>query len=113
MTGDLEAVVDLGEIRRIKTITVGFLSDQEHWIFPPAAVEYSLGSTRENMRTVFAKKLDTVKTTQAKIENVSAQMKSARARYVRVKAKNIGLCPAWHPGAGRKAWLFVDEIMVK
>ena len=34
------------------------------------------------------------------------------ARYVRVQADNIGLCPPGHPGAGGKAWLFVDEILV-
>jgi len=28
-------------------------------------------------------------------------------------AKNRGVCPAWHPGAGQKAWLFVDEIAVE
>jgi hypothetical protein len=35
------------------------------------------------------------------------------ARYVRVRAKNVGVCPAWHPGAGGKAWIFVDEIIVE
>jgi hypothetical protein len=35
------------------------------------------------------------------------------AQFVRVKAKNIGICPAWHVGAGDKAWIFVDEIWVK
>ena len=34
------------------------------------------------------------------------------ARFVRVRAKNIGVCPAWHPGNGGAAWIFVDEIQV-
>jgi hypothetical protein len=34
-------------------------------------------------------------------------------RYIKVRAKNIGACPDWHPGSGGKAWLFVDEIMVE
>jgi hypothetical protein len=32
---------------------------------------------------------------------------------VRVKAKSIGVCPAWHKGAGNKAWLFVGEIVIE
>jgi len=36
-----------------------------------------------------------------------------KVRYVRVKAENISVCPEWHPGAGGKAWLFIDEIVVK
>jgi hypothetical protein len=29
-----------------------------------------------------------------------------------MEAKNIGVCPDWHPGKGEKAWIFVDEIIV-
>jgi len=36
-----------------------------------------------------------------------------QARYVRVYAENLGVCPPWHPGHGGKAWLFVDEIIVE
>jgi hypothetical protein len=36
-----------------------------------------------------------------------------RARYVKVRAENAGPLPAWHPGAGGKAWIFVDEIAVR
>ena len=36
-----------------------------------------------------------------------------KARYIRVHAKNVAICPQWHKGAGNKAWLFVDEIIIK
>ena len=32
------------------------------------------------------------------------------AKYIKIKAQNIGQCPEWHPAAGSDAWLFVDEI---
>ena len=35
-----------------------------------------------------------------------------RARYVRVRARNLGLTPDWHPARGVKAWLFVDEVVI-
>ena len=34
------------------------------------------------------------------------------ARYVRIRAVNFGKIPAWHPGSGGDAWIFVDEIIV-
>jgi hexosaminidase len=34
-------------------------------------------------------------------------------RYVRVTAKNAGIIPDGQPGAGNKAWLFVEEIVVE
>ena len=35
-----------------------------------------------------------------------------KARFVKVKAKNVGICPEWHPGSGNRGWLFVDEIVI-
>jgi hypothetical protein len=33
-------------------------------------------------------------------------------RYLRITAENQKVCPPWHPSAGGKAWLFMDEIIV-
>jgi len=110
---DMEAMVDLGRVRTVSSMMTGFLSNQRSWIFLPASVEYAVGLTRENMRVVFAKKFDTEKIDRATSQDVSAKVKPARARYVRIRAKNVGVCPPWHPGVGRKAWLFVDEITIR
>ena len=37
---------------------------------------------------------------------------SQSARYIRIRAVNFGKIPAWHPGSGGDAWIFVDEIIV-
>jgi hexosaminidase len=34
-------------------------------------------------------------------------------RYIKVLIKNYGIIPQGNPGAGSRAWLFVDEIEVK
>ena len=33
-----------------------------------------------------------------------------KTRYVKMIAKNFGVCPEWHLGAGGKSWIFIDEI---
>ena len=40
-------------------------------------------------------------------------VKNLKARYIKIKAENYGICPDWHLGAGGKTWIFVDEITIK
>jgi hypothetical protein len=47
------------------------------------------------------------------VKEFAAKVSYVFARYIRVSAKNIGVCPEWHAGAGGKTWLFVDEVIVK
>ena len=35
-----------------------------------------------------------------------------RSFFLDELARNIGTCPEGHPGAGEKAWLFTDEIII-
>jgi hypothetical protein len=34
-------------------------------------------------------------------------------RYIKIYAENIKTCPDWHPGAGGKAWIFIDEVVIE
>ena len=109
---DLVATIDLGEETII--INLGLSSAQvvAAGVFLPPTVEFLLSSDGKNFHTVanlthnISKEDPTHKVIQtAAVEEVSA-------RYVRVKATNLGTIPDWHPAKGRKAWLFVDEILV-
>jgi hypothetical protein len=48
-----------------------------------------------------------------RLKDFSVTLSGARARYVKVIARNRGNCPEWHPGAGSKAWIFADEITIE
>ncbi|MBK6621147.1 MAG: hypothetical protein IPG32_09805 [Saprospirales bacterium] len=37
----------------------------------------------------------------------------AKARYIRVKGVNRGVCPPGHKGEGGKSWVFADEITIR
>lgn len=41
------------------------------------------------------------------------QFPETSARYLKVVAQNAAAIPAWHPGAGSKGFLFVDEVVVE
>ena len=53
------------------------------------------------------------RTTKPVIKQFKASFNKAEVEFIHIKATNIGVCPLWHPGAGGKAWLFCDEIIIQ
>ena len=109
-----EASVDLGKIKEIDTIQARFLQSINSWIFLPQNVEFSISEDGIHFEKIAAFD-NTAKLHQqeAFVEMNTAKTEGKKARYIRVFAKNLGICPVWHAGKGGKAWLFVDEIVVK
>ncbi|MCX6134240.1 MAG: GH92 family glycosyl hydrolase [Ignavibacteriales bacterium] len=108
---DLDAVLDLGSIKRVSRIALGCLQDNNSWIFFPTSVEFSLSSDGVSFgNPVVVANNVSQKDEGVRLKEFSTDTRSASARYVRIRAKNVGLCPEWHKGAGSRAWLFVDEI---
>ena len=109
---DLVAIVDLGGIKSIKSLAAGFLQDVGSWIFFPESVEFSISNDGENFRSLeIIKNKVSAEKFGAILQDFSINI-NASCRYIKMIAKNIGVCPEWHPGAGRKAWVFCDEIVI-
>ena len=110
---DLHAVIDLGREREIHRISTGFLQDIRSWIWFPVEVSYEVsldGTNWEPIASVASRFPDDRE--GVFIEAFSADL-STRARYLRVRATNYGVCPDWHAGAGGDAWIFVDEVAIE
>jgi predicted alpha-1,2-mannosidase len=111
---DLDAVVDLGEVKKISSISVSFLQNTRSWIFYPSDIDFYLSKDGENFTKVYeVKNKDDKKDSGEGIKDFEKNLNGQSTRYVRVFAKNIGEVPEWHVAAGGKAWIFVDEISVK
>lgn len=111
---DFDAVVDLGKIERIRSISAGFLQDQNSWIFMPVEVEYAISDDGKSFEVVAVVRSDVPPGKEGTIiKEFTVRSVDRDARYVKVRAKNMGTCPDWHKGAGRKAWIFVDEIVIE
>ena len=111
---DLVAVIDLGTSVLVRKIAAGFLENQPAWIFPPREVEFAVSEDGSVYNV-----LDTLRLERDSFDRVPhaedvaiAVPAPVQARFVRVTARSFGVCPAWHPGAGGKAWLFADEIVI-
>lgn len=111
---DLEAVIDLTKPTSIEYLSIGFLNDPNVWIFLPSEVVFSVSDYGKYFKRVADIVNDIPSTnTEQMIKKFSAKVNVASARYLKVMAKNIGTCPPWHKGAGGKAWIFADEIVVE
>jgi hypothetical protein len=111
---DLAATVDLGDSRRIRRISTGFLQDYWSWIFLPRTVEYFVSDDGVNFRSI-GTVANPVPPDRADsfVREFEKRTRSGKARYVRIVAKNIGVNPPGHPGAGQAAFIFADEIVIE
>ena len=111
---DLEAVIDLGTSQQVGEVSGRFLRNIRAWIFLPIEVDVALSQDGERFETVNGVALPPpAEADSTMITEVLVGFEPRQARYVRLRARNQGTCPDWHNGAGGKAWLFVDEIMVR
>jgi hypothetical protein len=111
---DFDAVIDMGKVVEINKITATFLQDQRSWIFMPENVEFSVSRTPGNFKTIAIIENDVADNNpEAVIKDFMKEGIRESARFIRVRATNRGTCPAWHVGAGDKAWIFIDEITVE
>jgi predicted alpha-1,2-mannosidase len=111
---NLDAVVDLGKVKNLSSISTSFLQNTGAWIFYPVEVDYYTSIDGKNFKKVYeVKNVDDQKHSAPGIKDFKKKLNGIKAQYVRVFAKNVGICPSWHFAAGGKAWLFVDEISIK
>ncbi len=110
---DMKADISLDKLENVNQVTIGFLQDQNSWIFLPEEVEvfYSKnGKDYISHKKIFLDSKDPSRLKQ--IKNITLNFDKVDTRFIRVRAKNIKTCPQWHAGAGGKAWLFADEIII-
>lgn len=111
---DCEVVVDLGNEQNISSINSSFIQRNISSIFMPEFVEYyiSKDGTVFNKITRIENEIKK-KNGDIVIKDFKSEFPQTSARYVKVLAKNSGICPDWHNRAGEDTWLFIDEIEVE
>lgn len=112
-TEDMEVIVDLGEVKEIKEIMVGFLQDTRAWIYYPKFVEfYSSVDGEEFTLLTREEKYKNEKREEVGKKDITSQ-REIKTRYIKIFAKNEEVCPAWSimPGEG-PTFMFVDQVTV-
>jgi len=112
---DFEAILDLRKIKKVNEIKTEFLNNPGSWIFLPEEIKYYVSQDGKNFKEVFITIPDSIfqHNKNFEIKEYNVKLNDVKSRFIKIFAKNIGVCPKWHPGDGNKAWIFVDEIYVK
>lgn len=111
---DFEAIVDLESVTDINKISVGFFTASSSLVVFPEYVEYFVSDDKQNFKTVGkVSKEFSLKDPTWISEDFSVELNNTSARYVKIFAKNPLTVPDWHPAAGWKVWLMVDEIIIE
>ena len=114
---DFEAIVDLQSEKKVSNFSATFLQDQRSWIMMPTKVEYYSSSDNINFTliTTVANDVDPKKDENTIKDFNFTSSKPINARYIKVKAYNLGKLPEWHLGYpfDGDAFIFIDEITIK
>lgn len=111
---DIDVLIDLGDYQSLKKLSAGFLQDEGSWIFFPTEVSFFLSDDGITFRMAGSIKNDIPDNREGSMtKDFTLPVSGEHGRYVKMIAKNRGVCPSWHPGAGSKAWLFADEISIE
>ncbi len=101
-------MIDLGNAQTIRSVEMNLLS--YHWqrVWAPVLLNIEVSDDGVNFRQVFTQKDFPVNG----INTLRATFKPLTARYVKVTGINKGLLQPGDYGAGTKALLMIDEILI-
>jgi hypothetical protein len=112
----LEAVIDLEQPSDISEVSTAFLQVVNHLVFFPLDVSFYSSVDGKNYRLLRRIKNKHPLTKESKIndiQNFDAKFRKVKARYIKVKARNMNTPPVWHHGTGLPSWIFIDEVQVR
>ncbi len=112
---DMEAVVDLQKKQSVSKVAIHCLQNSKSWIVFPKTINFWSSNDGINW-----KKLTTIETGADALDQGVLQKhfefkleKKQQFKYLKAQAVCFGELPKGHAGAGSKAWVFVDEIIVR
>ncbi len=111
---DMEALIDLGDDTPVNSVSETYFQRGASWVFLPVKVTFELLDKNKKVietKTVLPKA--NPKEEGVIREDFKAGFDGANARFVTVHAYSMKKCPSWHEGAGKKSWIFTDEIVVE
>ena len=113
---DMDATIELAVPTKINMVKVGLCHEPQSWVVWPKGVWVSFSKDGTEFTDwqmaelpVFDRpdKMKGFGRVEARLRTDGKQWK-----FIRVKVENQGVLPEWHPYAGQKAWIMVDEVTI-
>lgn len=108
----LELEIYLKESDRPSLLDVSLLINEGAYIFPPTGVEIWVGQQNQWKKVTANPPALPEKLGEPRFQLISFDLPDESFDQIRLKLYPIAKLPAWHPGAGAKGWVFVDEILI-
>ena len=105
---DMELIFDMGENNLISSVTVGSMEHQGPGIYFPKEVEVLFSNDGESFTSLGKIDRPYKANSEIVLKDFKITFNSQKARYVKVKAKNLRKTPR-----GTGVWLFVDEVIIE
>lgn len=110
---DFSLTLDLEKAVQAKTIEISSLWDAKSWILHPASIRCLVSENGKDFTEV-GNILTEGNQEKADVNKVfSFKASEKNIRYIKFEVKGTKQLPEWHPSAGSKSWVFIDEIVVK
>lgn len=111
---DMNVVVDLNTRIKLNQILIHFLQNSSDRIFLPSEIQIAVSKNGEHFETITVFESDVPqKNSPRSIKEFLYDFSDESFRYLRLYAKNITVCPDWHPDAGETCWILADEIILR
>ena len=114
---DMEATIELAVPTNINMVKIGLCHEPQSWVMWPKSVWVCFSSDGKEFTDWQMAELPVFDRPDkmqgfGRIE-ARARVDGKKWKFVRVKVENQGVLPEWHPYAGQKAWIMVDEVVVE
>lgn len=111
---EMDVIIDLGKETQVDSVVVGFLTDTKSWIFRPWSVTAIVSNDSTIQDSAMGNTMQFYGNASDEELHISrVRIAGGTGRYVRVITESERVCPPGHPGEGKPAWLFADEITIK
>uniref|UniRef100_UPI004048372F c-type cytochrome domain-containing protein n=1 Tax=Algoriphagus sp. TaxID=1872435 RepID=UPI004048372F len=106
---DITLSVDTNQPEKVE---LSLLLNEGAYIFPPQSVEVWTAYNQKWNKVNVAPQPIPTKIQETRFGLISIPLPNSPFDQIRVKVNPISKLPAWHPGAGAKGWVFVDEVLL-
>ena len=114
---DMDATIELAVPTDISMVKVGICHEPNDWVVWPKGVLVCFSKdgkefTEWRIAELPVYDLPDPMAGMGRVE-ARALVNEKQAKFVKVKVQNQGTLPQWHPYAGQKAWIMVDEVTIE
>ena len=112
--GPVSLTIDMEQTEPYSSVTVGMISDKPSYVFFPEKIVVEVSEDGENFHEVAVADNGVENETDPDmLKDFTLTFPETSARYIKVTIEPVKNIPDWHYAAGRRTYIFVDELIVR